>query len=89
MTKFRIKLAHNKELIEYSALSMKDAINYVEKNYCAKVISCEDVSENISITLKEYQDLCYARDFLLALGEAGVYDWEGYDQAAKKFYKQG
>jgi hypothetical protein len=35
----------------------------------------------ITITVKEYDELCEAYDKLLALENAGVDNWDGYDLA--------
>lgn len=43
----------------------------------------ENVNEKITITKKEYNDLCDRVAWLACLEEAGVDNWEGFDEARK------
>ena len=45
--------------------------------------------ETITIPLTQYKELLKAEAFLLALEDAGVDNWEGYDKACETFNLMG
>jgi hypothetical protein len=48
----------------------------------------EFIEEPITLTRKEYDELCRAAEILAFLKADGVDNWEGYDWAMEKFWAQ-
>jgi len=46
------------------------------------------MSEHITITMEEYEELIEDQEFLHCLRAAGVDNWDGYDEAIKMFQEE-
>lgn len=65
----------------------QDCWNILKKEFPLVTEACEIVEQDtIKISRAEFNDLLYSRDFLEALKNNGVDNWEGYDYACSKFY---